>query len=96
MLTIPSTHLVVIAFDDTGERVSRFCDKVGRTAQISVLLGSHFGDLKTLADNYLPKPAVDYISTKQTQLLKNRGVSATEPNGDGTTQGEGESADTFA
>jgi len=73
MLTIPSTHLVIIAHGDTPGRVRNFCEKIGRTAQISILLGSHFGDLTTLVDRYLPKPAIDYITARKTDLLKNRG-----------------------
>jgi hypothetical protein len=73
MLTIPSTHLVVIAHGNTGSRVSKFCERIGRTAQTSILLGSHFGNLPTLVDNYLPKPAIDYITSRKTDLLKNRG-----------------------
>jgi hypothetical protein len=73
MLTIPSTHLVVIAHGDIPGRVNGFCERVGRTAQISILLGSHFGDLTTLVDHYLPKPAIDYITSRQTEPLKNRG-----------------------
>lgn len=73
MLTIPSTHLVVIAHGNTGGRVGNFCEKTGRTAQISILLGSHFGDLTTLVDHYLPKPAIDYITSRKAELLKNRG-----------------------
>jgi hypothetical protein len=73
MLTIPSTHLVIIGYENTGGRLGSFCEKIGRTAQISVLLGSHFGDLTTLVDHYLPKPAIDYITSRKTELLKNRG-----------------------
>ncbi len=73
MLTIPSTHLVVIAHGNSGGRVGDFCEKTGRTAQISILLGSHFGELTTLVDQYLPKPAIDYISSRKTEILKSRG-----------------------
>jgi hypothetical protein len=73
MLTIPSTHLVIISYSDVGGRISRFATTVGRPAQISVLLGSHFGDLPTLVAHYLPKPAIDLISYRRTEILKNRG-----------------------
>jgi hypothetical protein len=73
MLTIPSTHLVIIGYENTGGRLGNFCERIGRTAQISILLGSHFGDLTTLVDHYLPKPAIDYITYRKTELLKNRG-----------------------
>lgn len=85
MLTIPSTHLVVIAWDETNpddasdranvirQRILRFCGEVGKGAQISLLLGSHFGDLETLVENYLPKPAIDQITIRKTRLEEQRG-----------------------
>ncbi|AJY71397.1 fibronectin-binding protein (FBP) [Geobacter sulfurreducens] len=73
MLTIPSTHLVIISYSDEGERISSFCKQLGRKAQISLLIGPHFGDMSTLVENYLPKPAIDRITIRQTELLRNRG-----------------------
>lgn len=73
MLTIPSTHLVIISFGDEGGRISSFCKHVGRKAQISLLIGPHFGNMPTLVENYLPKPAIDRITIRQTELLRNRG-----------------------
>lgn len=72
-LTIPSTHLVIISFDDPGGRVSRFCDRVGSDAQLTILLGSHFGDLTSLVRHYLPKPALDSARSRKTGLLQRRG-----------------------
>jgi hypothetical protein len=74
MLTIPSTHLVIISFNDQGDRIKRFYERVKRPAQISLLIGNHFGDLKTLIDNYLPKPAIDRTTIKMAELLKSRGI----------------------
>jgi hypothetical protein len=70
MLTIPSTHLVIITYE-ADERVIGFCEKT-REAQVSLLIGSHFADLPTLVENYLPKPALDYITGRMTELLKHR------------------------
>ncbi|WP_286842410.1 SIR2 family protein [Idiomarina sp. UBA4206] len=78
MLTVPSTHLVIIAFNDPLQRVVDFIDKSGRKAQITLLLGDHLGDLKTLVDNYLPKPAIDKASIKMAELLKQRGFTPSE------------------
>lgn len=75
MLSIPSTHLVIISFDDESGRVKRFYDGVKRPAQISLMVGKHFGDLKTLIDNYLPKPAIDRTTIKMADLLKSRGLA---------------------
>lgn len=82
MLTIPSTHLVIISYGDEGGRISNFCNNVGRKAQISLLIGPHFGDMSTLVENYLPKPAIDRITMRQTELLKNRGWDVKTPNHD--------------
>jgi len=74
MLTIPSTHIVIIAYGDPLGRIMRFIKDCGRQAQISLLLGDHFGDLKTLVDYYLPKAAIDRSSIRMAELLKSRGL----------------------
>lgn len=70
MLTIPSTHLVIITYG-ADDRLKTFCSKT-RDAQVSLLVGSHFADLKILIENYLPKPALDYITGRMTELIKQR------------------------
>jgi len=75
MLTIPSTHLVIISYSDEGDRIIRFYEKLKRPAQISLLIGNHFGDLQTLVDHYLPKPAIDRTTFKMAELLKARGIA---------------------
>lgn len=74
MLTIPSTHLVIISWSDEGNRIKRFYERVKRPAQISLLIGNHFGDLKMLVDHYLPKPSIDRTTIKMADLLKARGI----------------------
>ena len=74
MLTIPSSHLVIISFNDEGNRIKRFFNEVKRPAQITLLIGNHFGDLKTLVDGYLPKPAIDRTTFRMVELLKSRGL----------------------
>ena len=89
MLTLPSTHLVIIAygaggcFPDPGrERVANFCARVGKESQVSLLLGSHFGDLATLVERYLPKPSIDPITARRARLLEQRGqVAPPAPHG---------------
>ncbi|GAB6178080.1 SIR2 family protein [Desulfobaculum senezii] len=73
MLTIPSTHLVVISKYDSDDRIKNFIHDLGRDSQLTVLLGEHLGDMRTLVEHYLPKPAIDKISLRKTELLKNRG-----------------------
>ena len=79
MLTIPSTHLVIISYDDASGRVPRFCDSIGRSAQLTLLVGKHFGDLATLVEHYLPKPALDQISWRKADLVKRRAGAETDP-----------------
>ena len=70
MLSVPSAHLVIIAYE-IEERVKGFL-KQTRPAQVSVLAGDHFASLQRLVDDYLPKPALDYITGRMSELLKNR------------------------
>ncbi|CZG37185.1 Uncharacterised protein [Legionella pneumophila] len=73
MLTIPSAHLVIISYNDDGDRIQHFYNRVKRPTQITLLVGNHFGDLKTLVDNYLPKPAIDKTTLRMAEILKSRG-----------------------
>jgi hypothetical protein len=79
MLTIPSTHLVVISHGDALGRIMRMYEKTGRPAQITLLVGDHLGKLSDLIDNYLPKPAIDRTTFRMAELLKSRwGTSKSE------------------
>lgn len=82
MMTLHSTHLVVISYDDAGGRVSAFLNDLGKPAQTTVLLGSHFGDLETLVKHYLPKPAIDPITMRAAELVRRRTVSSHEHDDD--------------
>lgn len=72
MLTIPSTHLVVISFNDPLERIMKTYEKMGRHAQVTLLIGDHLGDFQALVDHYLPKPAIDRTTIRMAELLKAR------------------------
>jgi hypothetical protein len=72
MLTIPSTHLVIISHGDPLGRIMQTFQRVGRHAQISILMGNHLGDFQILVDNYLPKPAIDRTTFRMAELLKAR------------------------
>jgi hypothetical protein len=74
MLTIPSTHLLVIAYGDPDNRIRGFLRGLGRPAQVSILFGSHFGHLQTLVDHYLPKPALDLVTPRLVELKEQRKV----------------------
>lgn len=77
MLTIPSTHLVILTYA-ADDRLKAFITKT-RDAQVSLLIGPHFSDLAVLVENYLPKPALDYISGRVTDLLKHRPPDPRDP-----------------
>ena len=72
MLTIPSTHLVIISYDDPLGRITRLYEDSGKRAQLTLLVGDHLGDIQALVDNYLPKPAIDRTTIRMAELLKNR------------------------
>jgi hypothetical protein len=85
MLTIPSTHLVVIAWDKMidekdgkrnfgagRERITKFLENKN-SAQCTLFIGEHFADLKNLVEFYLPKSAIDRLTVKMQKLKDNRG-----------------------
>jgi hypothetical protein len=76
MLSVPSTHVAIIAFGSPGGRIERFIQRVGRPAQLTVLWGPHFGQLQELSDWYLPKPSLDNVMFRQADLLKRRRIIA--------------------
>lgn len=88
MLSIPSTHLVIIAFDDAFGRIPRFYQDVWRRSQVSILTGTHLGALENLVDHYLPKPGMDPILARRTNLLRSRGEHPVTI--DGATAANGE------
>ena len=76
MLTIPSTHLIVISYNDPLGKIAELADQLPTSAQLSLIIGNHLGDLKTLVDQYLPRPAVDYATIRMTELLEARWSAA--------------------
>ena len=95
MLTIPSTHLVVIAWDRnyakdgdsvnfgaSRNRIVKFLENKN-SAQCTLMIGEHFADLKNLVEFYLPKSAIDRLTVKMQRLKDNRGDRYTEPENSG-------------
>ncbi|GHU71827.1 hypothetical protein FACS189450_08520 [Spirochaetia bacterium] len=72
MLTIPSTHLVIISYDDMDERIMAKYKEFGRPSQITLIIGNGLADIKTLVDYFLPKPSIDRASIRMSDLLKQR------------------------
>lgn len=70
MLTIPSTHVVIISYDNAGGRIERFCQKVGRKQQLTLLIGKHFSDIENLVENYLPQPSVDVLKFREAEIAR--------------------------
>jgi len=72
MLTIPSTHLVVISYNDPLGRIMQTYREMGRPSQISLLIGPALADLTSLTENYLPKAAIDKTTFRMSELLRQR------------------------
>ncbi len=73
MMTIPSTHIVIISFDKADGRIEKFVEKCN-LSQITLLIGNHFGHIRTLTENYLPKSAIDRISDRKQKIVVKRGL----------------------
>lgn len=84
MLTIPSAHLVVIAHSDPLGRIMASYERLGRHAQVTLMIGDHLGNLKTLVDHYLPKPAIDRTTFRMAELLKARWGTSQSANASAT------------
>lgn len=79
MLTIPSTHIVIISYDNLLQskasriRIQKFVEE-NNIAQFTLLIGCHFGDLKLLVDDYLPKAAIDRLSNSFQKIKEKREI----------------------
>jgi hypothetical protein len=94
MLTIPSAHLVIIAYDDPLGRIMRTYERLGRQAQITLLIGDHLGDLRALVEHYLPKPAIDRTTFRMAELLKARWGTEPRTGNDGENPAAGDGSAT--
>ena len=72
MLTIPSTHLVIISYDDCLGRIHDFYDQTAHKDQISLLIGANIATISTLTQKYLPKSAIDFATARMGQILQTR------------------------
>ena len=74
MLTIPSTHLVIIAYEDTGGKIKKLYAKHHHAKdRITLLIGPQLADLETLVNYYLPVPALEPQTINMQKLLEQRG-----------------------
>ncbi|HUN16178.1 MAG TPA: SIR2 family protein [Saprospiraceae bacterium] len=74
MLTLPSTHLVIISFDNASGRIQKFYEKMN-PAQVTLIIGNHIGSLQNLVENYLPKAAINRIQERLVKNLEKRGFT---------------------
>ena len=65
MLTVPSTHLVVISYDGAGGRIQRFVERHGHPRQVTVLIGSKLATLDRLVRDLLPAAAAERIASRR-------------------------------
>jgi len=79
MMLIPSTHLVIISFDKAEGRIQKFVEKCN-LSQITLLIGNHYGHLRTLTENYLPKSAIDLITDRKQRIMEKRGSTSSSNN----------------
>jgi hypothetical protein len=97
MLTIPSTHLVVISFNDPIGRILQFYYDSAHYAQMSVLLGGNLGDITNLSNDYLPKSAIDRTTIRMAELLQHRmGATSSVTSAPATASGTGSTTSTSA
>lgn len=80
MLTIPSTHIVIISYKDEDSRIIQFYNNCGHSDQISLLIGEDIANITALTGLYLPKSAIDKTSIKMAELLKQRISTNNEKN----------------
>ena len=83
MLAIPSTHLVVISYDDTSKRICNKYEAWGRKSQMSLLVGKNVADLGELVHHYLPKPAIDRATMRMAEILRQRFAQPSDNNAEG-------------
>lgn len=83
MLTIPSTHVVVISYDDQTGLVGKFLADHEPSGQVSLLQGPGYADLKALVQTWLPWPASDALARAQVEILRAT-APPTPPAGSGT------------
>jgi len=72
MLTIPSTHLVIIDYSDSTGRIMDKYKSWGHQSQMSLLIGKDITQIDDLVNYYLPKPSIDRASIRMADILKQR------------------------
>jgi hypothetical protein len=89
MLTLQSTHLLVISYSDPGNRIENFLSSV-RPEQSSLLLGGHFGDLSELVSQYMPHLSAERIIQREAKRDRDLAHGASRNQDDGTREQDSE------
>ena len=74
MMTILSTHLVIISYDKADGRIEQFLKDCNKS-QLTLLIGKKFADLSALVSNYLPKAAIDRITDRENTIREKRSAT---------------------
>ena len=79
MLTIPSTHLLVISYDDQPGRIRRFVEDRRQSGQVGLLLGKTMADLGSLVNEWLPRPSAEFLLQARARICRDRSIGAGIP-----------------
>ena len=82
MLTIPSTHLLIISWDDPSGRIGKFIEGHQRAGQISQMIGRKFAGLPSLVEKWLPWPSAEFLLQGRAQIFRRRDSRATHEDSD--------------
>jgi hypothetical protein len=73
MLTIPSTHLVILSYDEANGRIMQNYEAMkSHSSQISMLIGHDVANIAALTKVYLPKPSIDQTTLRMAELIEKR------------------------
>lgn len=72
MLTIPSTHLLIISFNDRSGRIRSFAADHRRLGQVSLMIGPTMASLPSLVDRWLPWPSAEFLLQRRAQIYRGR------------------------
>ena len=78
-LTIASTHLVILSYDQSNGRILKFYKQCRSKSQISLLVGKDVASLAALTNSYLPRPAIDTAMERMAKVLTDRRVFEVVP-----------------
>lgn len=90
MLSIPSTHLLIMSYDDASDRISRFMADRTRSGQVSLMIGRSMADLRAIVGSWLPWPSADFLLEGRASVHRRRGVGGTDIGTNDTESEEGE------